>query len=158
MARDEPAIRARSALLGLEFFMADIQAGIGPFLGVFLAAHGWRPWAIGSVMTLGGVAGMAVTAPAGAFIDRTTRKRSLVVISGVFTVLASGLIFLSQSFWMVAGSQVATAIAGAAIGPAVAGLTLGIARQAGFNAQNGRNQAFNHAGNMVGAVLSGLLG
>jgi MFS family permease len=31
-------------------------------------------------------------------------------------------------------------------------------RQAGFNRQNGRNQAFNHAGNMIGAGLSGLLG
>ena len=38
------------------------------------------------------------------------------------------------------------------------GLTLGVARQAGFNAQNGRNQAFNHAGNLAGALLSGLLG
>jgi predicted MFS family arabinose efflux permease len=53
------AIRARRALLGLNFFMADMQAGIGPFLGVFLAAHGWRPGAIGTVMSLGGVAGMA---------------------------------------------------------------------------------------------------
>jgi predicted MFS family arabinose efflux permease len=35
---------------------------------------------------------------------------------------------------------------------------LGVARQAGFNAQNGRNQAFNHAGNMAGAALSGVLG
>jgi fucose permease len=31
-------------------------------------------------------------------------------------------------------------------------------RQAGFNRQNGHNQAFNHAGNMVGAGLSGYLG
>jgi predicted MFS family arabinose efflux permease len=31
-------------------------------------------------------------------------------------------------------------------------------RQAGFNRQNGHNQAFNHAGNMVGAGLSGFLG
>ena len=59
---------------------------------------------------------------------------------------------------VVATSQVATAIAGAAIGPAVNGITLGIVRQAGFNRQNGRNQAFNHAGNMVGAALSGFLG
>lgn len=65
---------------------------------------------------------------------------------------------LSQEFWLVAASQVATAIAGAAIGPAVAGITLGIVRQAGFNRQNGKNQAYNHAGNMVGAALSGLLG
>ena len=38
------------------------------------------------------------------------------------------------------------------------GITLGIVRQAGFNRQNGRNQAFNHAGNMVGAALSGFVG
>jgi MFS family permease len=67
-------------------------------------------------------------------------------------------VLLSQSFWLVAASQVATAIAGSAIGPAVSGITLGIVRQAGFNRQIGQNQALNHAGNMVGAGLSGLLG
>jgi len=40
----------------------------------------------------------------------------------------------------------------------VTGITLGIARQRGFNRQNGRNQAFNHAGNVAGAALSGFLG
>ena len=73
-------------------------------------------------------------------------------------VLASAIILLSQEFWVVAASQVATAVAGAAIGPAVSGITLGMVRQAGFNRQNGRNQAFNHAGNMAGAALSGWLG
>ncbi len=150
--------RATRALQALNFFMADMQAGIGPFLGVFLQQRGWATGAIGLVMTLGGVAGMAVTAPAGALVDATTRKRSYVIVSGVFTVLASALIFQSQSFWVIAGSQIATAVAGAAIGPAVAGITLGIVRQQGFNRQNGRNQAYNHAGNMVGAALSGLLG
>lgn len=67
-------------------------------------------------------------------------------------------VLLSQAGLVVTPSQVATAIAGAAIGPAVAGMTLGIVRQQGFNAQNGRNQAWNHAGNMVGAGLSGWLG
>ncbi len=138
--------------------MADMQAGVGPFLGVFLSQHGWRTGAIGTVMTLGGVAGVLVTAPAGAMVDHTRRKRTYVIASGLFTVLASALIWLSQSFWVIAASQVATAIAGAAIGPAVVGMTLGIVRQQGFNQQNGRNQAFNHAGNMVGAGLSGLLG
>jgi len=41
------------ALEGLNFFMADVQAGIGPFLGVFLLARDWQPQAIGTVMTLG---------------------------------------------------------------------------------------------------------
>jgi MFS family permease len=145
-------------LLSLNFFMADMQAGIGPFLGVFLLAHGWQSGLIGTVMTVGGVAGMLMTTPAGAMVDATRRKKLYVIIPGICTVIASGIVLLSQNFWLVTLSQVATAIAGAAIGPAVAGITLGMVRQAGFNRQNGHNQALNHAGNMVGAGLSGLLG
>lgn len=145
-------------LLALNFFMADMQAGIGPFLGVFLHAHGWESGLIGTVMTLGGITGMLMTAPAGALIDATRRKKLYVIIPGICTVVASGIVLLSQDFWVVTLSQVATAIAGAAIGPAVTGMTLGIVRQAGFNRQNGHNQALNHAGNMAGAGLSGLLG
>jgi MFS family permease len=144
--------------LSLNFFMADMQAGIGPFLGVFLLAHGWESGLIGTVMTVGGVAGMLMTTPAGALVDATRHKKLCIIIPGISTVIASGIVLLSQSFWLVTLSQVATAIAGAAIGPAVSGMTLGIVRQAGFNRQNGHNQAFNHAGNMVGAGLSGLLG
>src|SRR6201996_3740768 len=155
---DQNAQRALRPLSALNFFMADMQAGIGPFLGVFLLAHGWQSGLIGTVMTAGGIAGMLMTTPAGALIDATRSKRLFVIIPGVCTVIASGIVLLSQEFWLVAASQVATAIAGAAIGPAVAGITLGIVRQAGFNRQNGRNQAFNHAGNMVGATLSGLAG
>jgi MFS family permease len=150
--------RAVKALLALNFFMADVQAGIGPFLGVFLQQRGWPAGPIGSVMTAGGIAGMLVAAPAGAFIDHTTKKRWVVAIASFCTVAASFLILISPSGPVVTASQVATAIAGAAIGPGVMGLTLGIVRQQGFNAQNGRNQAWNHAGNMVGAGLSGYLG
>jgi MFS family permease len=150
--------RLSHSLEALNFFMADMQAGIGPFLGVFLLAHGWRSGRIGMVMTLGGVAGMIMTAPAGALVDATSRKRAYVIVPGIFTILASAIVLLSQRFWLVAASQIATAIAGAAIGPAVAGMTLGLVRQAGFTRQNGRNQAFNHGGNTAGAALSGLLG
>jgi MFS family permease len=157
-ASKPPASSTIWPLSSLNFFMADMQAGIGPFLGVFLLARGWESGLIGTVMTVGGVAGMLMTTPAGALVDATKRKKLYVIIPGICTVLASGIVLLSQSFWLVTLSQVATAIAGAAIGPAVTGMTLGIVRQAGFNRQNGRNQAFNHAGNMIGAGLSGLLG
>ncbi|MCB8883350.1 MFS transporter [Acidisoma cellulosilytica] len=145
-------------LEALNFFMADMQSGIGPFLGIFLLAHHWHSGAIGTVMTLGGISGMLMTAPFGALIDATKRKRAYVAIPGACAVLASLLVLLSQNFWVIALSQVATAIAGAAIGPAVSGMSLGIVRQAGFPRQNGRNQVFNHAGNLVGASLSGYLG
>jgi predicted MFS family arabinose efflux permease len=108
----------------LNFFMADLQAGIGPFLGIFLLAHGWKRGAIGSVMTIGGVAGMLMTAPAGALIDETKHKRTYIIIPVLFTILASMLILVSQKFWIVSISQAATSIAGSIIGPAVIGITL----------------------------------
>ncbi|WP_188906964.1 MFS transporter [Aureimonas endophytica] len=158
MARSSVAGDHRKPLEWLNFFMADMQAGIGPFLGIFLLAHGWQSGWIGTVMTIGGVAGMLMTIPAGALIDASDRKRIFVIVPGICTVVASCLILVSQEFWVVAASQVATAIAGAAIMPAVIAITLGIVKREGFSDQNGRNQAFNHAGNMVGAGLSGLLG
>jgi len=142
----------------LNFFMADIQAGAGPFLAVFLLAHGWSNGLIGSVMTIGGIAGVLMTAPAGALIDDTKWKRLFVIVPCACVVLSSLIVLVSQNFWIVATSQIATAVAGAAIVPAVTGITLGIVHLKGFNRQNGRNQAFNHAGNMVGAALSGFLG
>lgn len=138
--------------------MADVQAGIGPFLGVFLLARGWHTGAIGAVMTAGGVVGMIATAPAGALVDATRHKRALVVIGSVLTVLASSLLLVSPAVSVVAFSQIATAVAGAALGPALAGITLGMVRKAGFDHQMGRNQAANHAGNVIGAALSGVMG
>ncbi|WP_250536786.1 MFS transporter [Caballeronia sp. AZ10_KS36] len=146
------------ALEALNFFMADVQAGIGPFLGVFLQAHGWQPEGIGTVMTLGGIAAMLATSPAGALVDATHYKRTIIVVAGVMTTLASLVLWVSHSYWTVAASQVITAVTGAALGPAVAGVTLGMVRERGFDRQFGRNQVANHAGNVVGAALSGWLG
>ena len=153
--RDPPG---RRALEALSFFMADMQAGIGPFLGVLLLAHGWRPGAIGTVISVGAVAGMLAVGPCGALVDATPHKRSWIALAGLASLAASGIVLVSQAPWVIGASQMIACIAGAALGPGMVGLTLGVARQAGFNAQNGRNQAFNHAGNLAGAALSGVLG
>jgi MFS family permease len=145
-------------LLAVNFFMADMQSGIGPFISVFLLGHGWASGMIGTAMTIGNVAGMLIATPVGGLIDASRHKRIWVIVPGIAVVAASSIILIWQNFWAVAASQIATSIAGAAIIPAVTGITLGIVGQRGFNRQNGRNQAFNHAGNMAGAAASGLLG
>jgi predicted MFS family arabinose efflux permease len=158
VAARRPSPPGRIALEGLSFFMADMQAGIGPFLGVLLLAHGWRPGAIGTAISVGAVAGMMAVGPCGALVDATSHKRSWIAGAGLLSLSASGLVLLSQLPVVIGGSQIIACIAGAALGPGMVGLTLGVARQEGFNAQNGRNQAFNHAGNLAGAALSGVLG
>jgi predicted MFS family arabinose efflux permease len=145
-------------LLAVNFFMADMQSGIGPFVGVFLLERGWASGMIGIAMSIGNIAGMLIATPVGGFIDASRHKRAWVIVPGVAVVAASSIILVWQDFWAVAASQIATSIAGAAIVPAVTGITLGMVGQRGFNRQNGRNQAFNHAGNMVGAAVSGILG
>ncbi len=92
LARDGDASKGIWPLLALNFFMADMQSGIGPFLGVFLLAHGWQSGLIGTVMTVGGVAGMLITTPAGALIDATRHKKLYVIIPGICTVIASGIV------------------------------------------------------------------
>jgi predicted MFS family arabinose efflux permease len=158
VAAVRPSPPGRKALEGLSFFMADMQAGIGPFLGVLLLAHGWRAGAIGTAISVGAVAGMLAVGPCGALVDATTHKRSWIAAAGLMSLAASGLVLVSQQFWVIGASQMVACIAGAALGPGMVGLTLGVARQEGFNAQQGRNQAFNHAGNLAGAALSGVLG
>ncbi len=90
--------RDRATLYAVNFFMADMSAGMGPFLGVLLASRGWSSGAIGTVITLGAIVGMVAVPLAGAVVDATTRKRSCVIAVGLCTVAASALILSSRQF------------------------------------------------------------
>ncbi|HHL4078141.1 TPA: MFS transporter [Burkholderia sola] len=151
-------MRPARALEALNFFLADVQAGIGPFIGVILLSRGWGADAIGSVMTLAGLAAMAATPLAGALVDAVRAKRALIVVATAATALASLAMMFVHSYPAVAASQILAAVSGAVLAPAAAGVTLGIVRRQGFDRQFGRNQMANHAGNVAGAALAGWLG
>ena len=149
---------SKKALSALNFFLADVRDGLGPFLGVFLIGKGWDAATIGIVTTIGGIAGMLATTPLGALADATRAKRTIVAVCAVLTIIASLVILFIPTVPLVAASQIATGIAGAAIAPAIAALTLGIVGQSGLAHQLGRNEAWNHAGNGIAAALAGLFG
>jgi len=107
------ALPGRTALEALSFFMADMQAGIGPFLGVLLLAHGWRAGAI----SIGAVAGMLAVGPCGGLVDATTHKRSWIAVAGLLSLSASGLVLISQQPVVIGASQIVACIAGAARWP-----------------------------------------
>ncbi|WP_406816130.1 MFS transporter [Mycobacterium sp. M23085] len=150
--------RDRVALYAVNFFMADMEAGMGPFLGVLLQGRGWSTGSIGAVITLGAIVGMLAVTPAGALVDATNHKRACAIVAGLGAVAGAAVILTSRHFWVIAGAQAVMCISGATMAPALIGITLGLVGQAGFTGQNGRNQAFNHAGNMAGAALAGVLG
>lgn len=127
--------RSLTCLSLLCFALADVRDGLGPFLGIFLQSHGWTPDSIGYVMTIGGLAGMAVTAPLGALADATRRKRLLLALASLGIVAALALIFLCQHPLLVGGAQIVQAVCAAAMAPTISGLTLGLAGQSHLPAQ-----------------------
>src|SRR5215471_16716773 len=99
MASRFPSSRRLWSLFAVNFFMADMQSGIGPFVGVFLQERGWASGLIGTALSIGNVAGMLITTPIGGFIDATDRKRAWVIVPGIAVVIGSAIILLSQNFW-----------------------------------------------------------
>ncbi len=147
--------RSLTALTLLAFFMADVRDGLGPFLATYLQENQVRQELIGYTMTAGGLAAVAMTPVAGAWVDRSTAKRTMTVALAILA--ASALAFSTlDGRWLIA-SQVVTGLAGALLAATMAALTLGLARASGFKHQTGRNEAWSHAGNMVSAIGAGLV-
>lgn len=143
------------ALCLLSFFMSDVRDGLGPFLGVFLINDRWSAEDIGYVMTAGGIAGLVATLPAGILADATAHKRLLVSLAALLIMSGTLLLWFFPHPLMVYASQVTAGVSAALIGPLMAGLTLGLVGQRLFAHQLGRNEAYNHGGNMLSALLAG---
>ena len=143
----------------LNFFLADVRGGFGPYLGIFLlTTHHWSPAAIGLIATIAGLAGLIFNAPAGALIDAIRWKRGIIVLGAVVLAAGSVAVALWPSFAVVVTANTAMAIVGDVFGPAVAAITLGLVPAAMFTWRMGRNCAFDHAGNVGIAVLAAGVG
>ncbi|MGE9009854.1 MFS transporter [Leptospira interrogans] len=141
----------------MNFFLADVRDGIGPYLAIYLLTEQkWDEASIGVVMSVAALAGIIAQTPAGALIDRSTAKRALMVAAAILVTLACLTLPLIQRFELVAATQAVAAAAGAIFAPAVAAVTLGIVGPKAFARRTGRNEAFNHAGNAVAAAIAGI--
>ncbi|MDQ8698366.1 MFS transporter [Hyphomicrobium sp. LHD-15] len=142
----------------LNFFLADVRDGLGPYLAIYLlTVQKWDEASIGVVMTIAGIAGIATQTPAGALVDRTKAKRALVIVAAVLvTATCVALPFLSNQI-LIAGTQAIAGAAGAIFAPATSAITLGIVGPKAFAARVGRNESFNHAGNAFAATLAAVL-
>ncbi len=80
------------------------------------------------------------------------------MIAAAVAVTAASLILpWLSSFWPVAISQATAHAAGVVFGPALAAVTLGIVGHRAFTRRIGRNETFNHAGNVCAASAAGAL-
>ncbi|AZE55150.1 putative MFS-type transporter [Pseudomonas synxantha] len=148
--------RTALSLDSLNFFLADVRDGLGPYLAIYLlAVHKWDPASIGVVMTLAGIAALVTQGPAGALIDRTRSKRAVIAIAALLVTASCLLLPFVSSFGWVALTQAASAVAASVFAPAISAISLGITGPRAFTQRTGRNETFNHAGNAVAALLAG---
>jgi MFS family permease len=155
-----PSGAARRGLDAMNFTLADVRDGLGPYLAIYLIAvrgpdQGWNEATTGLIMTIAGIAGLLAQTPAGAFIDHTRHKRMVVIAAAVAVTLSCLALPWLSNFYLVAATQSVAHIAGAIFPPAIAAITLGIVGPKMFAKRVGRNEGFNHAGNAVSAALAG---
>ena len=153
-----PSRRTLRGLDWLNFLLADIQTGVGPFLAIYLAGYKWNEERVGVALTVGGIAGILTQTPAGALVDRLRSKRALIATGVIALALGAMLIAFAPTLWPVMSAQFLIGGTSSIFGPSICAVTLGIVGRAAFDVRQGRNQAFNSAGNVIAAVSMGLLG
>lgn len=143
----------------VNFLLADVRGGLGPYVGVFLIGTGhWDEARIGFVLTVSGLIGISLHAPIGALIDATRRKRALLV-GGVLTLAVSALAIVRAPILpVVLAADIVMAVLGAVFAPTVAAITVGLVARERLAARLGRNAACDRAGNIAAAAAAGLVG
>jgi predicted MFS family arabinose efflux permease len=157
--RATASARSQLGLDSVNFLMADVRDGVGPYLSVFLAGtRHWDPGPIGLAMAASSAAAALCQIPAGLLVDSARCKRLLVVGSGLIVALGCVLIVLNRGFWPIIAAQAALGAASAVIPPAIAALSLGLVGRRLMPARISRNESFNHAGSFAAAGLAGIFG
>src|ERR1700685_1012137 len=95
----QPSVGSLRGLDWLNFFLADVQTGVGPFLAIYLAGYGWNEQRVGIALTVGGIAGILTQTPAGALVDRLLSKRALIAAGVVALAAGALLIALAPGLW-----------------------------------------------------------
>ena len=144
----------------INFLLADVRGGLGPYVGIFLLGHAhWDHATIGLVLTVSGLVGISLHAPIGAFIDATRHKRALLV--GGVTALAAAAVAIVEAptLPVVLAADIVMAVLGAVFAPSVAAITVGLVVAAGQLAPRlARNAACDRAGNIAAAATAGFAG
>lgn len=138
-------------------FSADVQDGLGPFLGVRLQQLGWSPESIGWALTLPALVGLAFSPLWGGVCDRIKHKRALLAVATVM-VLSASFVSMAGVPAQVFVAQIAVGVACAAFLPAGTALILGLSNGVPLSNVLGRTEAGKHAGTCLAAALAGLIG
>jgi MFS family permease len=151
----DPSSRSLLSLDVLNFFLADVRDGMGPFLGTFLReVRHWDAGQVGMALAASQLGTVLAQTPAGALVDRIRWKRLAIGLAAAAVAAGCIVLYLVPTPVLVVAAQ-AEVGAATLFGPAIAAVTLGLVGRQAMPRRTGRNEAFNHAGNVVAAALAG---
>jgi MFS family permease len=152
-----PAPASLHALDGVNFFLAGLLAGFGPYVAVYLADQKWTQEKIGFVLSAAALAGLLSQVPGGELLDIVRSKRVIVVLCVLLVDLSAITVAFAPSFPLVLIGLALQGITGGMLGQAIAAISLGLVGQAALPERLGRNQRFASTGSLVTAALMGLV-
>lgn len=154
-----PATRASlHGLDWLNFFLASVQTGFGPFLSVYLTAYGWTQTDIGVLLSISGALALLGQFPGGAAVDAAPSVRRLMAFAIVCVAASATFIAVQPKFISVLSAQILHVIASCIIGPGIAALSLGLVGHESLGERLGRNARFSSVGAGIAAALMGAIG
>lgn len=152
-------LRSLRGLDLVNLFMTDVKDGVGVYLSIYLLTiQKWDAAQIGIVIALPGFIGIVVQPLVGAWIDTTRHKRFVLIISSLIIALCCLSVIILPDFTSIAASQAVLGLVQSTFAPCVAAISLGIVGHTLMSRRVGRNESFNHLGNMLAAIVAGLIG
>ncbi|CAB3791455.1 MFS transporter [Pararobbsia alpina] len=150
--------RSLRALDWLNFFIADVQTGFGPFIASYLAARKWTQGEIGLMLSVGTITAMASQIPAGMLIDALPGKRGAAA-AAIVALMFSALLLGTSATWLpVLTAEIFHGFASCMLTPAIAAVSFALVGRMNLGDRIGRNARFASIGSAIAAALMGLFG
>lgn len=150
-----PSKRSLRALDLLNFFMADVQTGFGPFVAVYLTSHKWTEVQIGLALSLGTLTSVASQLPAGALVDAMSNKRAVAAAAILCVMGAAVLLATAPITGPVYFAELLHGFASCLLVPAIAAISLRLVGHVALGERLGRNASFASIGNGLAAGILG---
>ncbi|MGU7781901.1 MFS transporter [Burkholderia sp. PU8-34] len=152
------SVRSLRALDWLNFFVANVQTGFGPFIASYLASHKWTQGQIGMVLSIGTISAMVSQVPGGAAVDALKNKKGAAAWAIAAIILSAVLLAASPTIVPVIAAEVFHGFASCMLVPAMAAISFALVGRADLGDRLGRNARWASIGSAVAAGLMGLTG
>ncbi|GAB2878601.1 MFS transporter [Paraburkholderia jirisanensis] len=150
--------RSLRSLDWLNFFVANVQTGFGPFIASYLATHKWTQGEIGLALSVGTISAMVSQVPGGAVVDALRNKKAAAAWATIAIIASAILLATSPTVLPVMAAEVLHGFASCMLVPAMAAISFALVGRQNLGDRLGRNARWASIGSAVAAGLMGLVG